>query len=112
MSDATNPAPRAEAAPSPDARISWLDCVIKIENEADHHRIWRDELARRLRDETMLAAERDTAQRGLADRARDIAIFEAVARLIEAVRTDDEILNRLVARSRGEAVEADDVQYD
>ena len=27
-----------------EARVSWLDMVVAVENEAGRHRIWRDEL--------------------------------------------------------------------
>jgi hypothetical protein len=71
-----------------EARISWLDMEVAVENEAGRHRIWRDELTRRAEDDKLTAVERDTLERGIADRARQAAIFDAVLRLIERARAD------------------------
>jgi hypothetical protein len=71
-----------------EARISWLDMEVAVENEAGRHRIWRDELIRRAEDDKLIAVERDTLERGIADRARQAAIFDAVLRLIERARAD------------------------
>ena len=69
-----------------EARISWLDMEVAVENEASRHRIWRDELTRQADDDKLTAVERDTLQRAIASRARETAIFDAVLRLIERAR--------------------------
>jgi hypothetical protein len=71
-----------------DARVSWLDMVVAVENEAGGHRIWRDELTRRADDDKLTAVERETLQRAIASHAREAAIFDAVLRLIEHARAD------------------------
>ena len=71
-----------------EARVSWLDMDVAVENEADRHRIWRDELTRQAADDKLTAVERDTLQRAIASRARQAAIFDAVLRLIERARAD------------------------
>jgi hypothetical protein len=70
-----------------EARVSWLDMVVAVDNEAGRHRIWRDELIRRA-DEDMTAIERETRERAIASRARQAAIFEAIMRLIERARAE------------------------
>jgi hypothetical protein len=65
-----------------EARVSWLDMVVAVDNEAGRHRIWRDELIRRA-DEDMTAIERETRERAIASHAHQAAIFDAVLRLIE-----------------------------
>jgi hypothetical protein len=71
-----------------EVRISWLDMVVAVENEAGRHRIWRDELTQRADDHKLTAVERDTYQRAIQSRARQAAIFEAVLRLIERARAE------------------------
>jgi hypothetical protein len=71
-----------------EARVSWLDMVVAVDNEAGRHRIWRDELTRRAADDKLTAVERDTLQAAIASRARQAAIFEAVLRLVESARTE------------------------
>jgi hypothetical protein len=78
----SGPAGRAET------RVSWLDMVVAVENEAGRHRIWRDELTRDAADDKLTAVERDTLQRAIASRARQAAIFEAVLRVIESARAE------------------------
>ena len=71
-----------------EARVSWLDMVVAVDNEAGRHRIWRDELTRDAADDKLTAVERDTLQRAIASRARQAAIFEAVLRVIERARAE------------------------
>jgi hypothetical protein len=71
-----------------EARVSWLDMVVAVDNEAGRHRIWRDELTRDAADNKLTAVERDTLQRAIASRARQAAIFEAVLRVIERARAE------------------------
>jgi hypothetical protein len=71
-----------------EARVSWLDMDVAVENEADRHRIWRDELTRRAAEDRLTAVERDTLQRAIASHARQATIFDAVLRLIERVRAN------------------------
>jgi hypothetical protein len=71
-----------------EARVSWLDMVVAVENEGGRHRIWRDELTRRADNDELTAIERDTLQRGIASHVRDAAIFDAVLRLIESARAE------------------------
>jgi hypothetical protein len=71
-----------------EARVSWLDIEVAVENEAGRHRIWRDELTRRAADDKLTAVERDTYQRAIASRTRQAAIFDAVLRLIERARAE------------------------
>ena len=71
-----------------EARVSWLDMVVAVDNEAGRHRIWRDELTRDAADDKLTAVERDTLQRAIASRARQAAIFEAVSRLIARARAE------------------------
>jgi hypothetical protein len=71
-----------------EARVSWLDMEVAVENEAGRHRIWRDELTRRAADDKLTAVERDTYQRAIASRTRQAAIFDAVLRLIERARAE------------------------
>jgi hypothetical protein len=71
-----------------EARVSWLDLVVAVENEAGRHRIWRDELTRRAADDKMTADERDTLQRAIASRLHQAAIFDAVLRLVESARAE------------------------
>jgi hypothetical protein len=46
-----------------EARISWLDMEVAVENEAGRHRIWRDELTRQADDDKLTVVERDTGDR-------------------------------------------------
>ena len=71
-----------------EARVSWLDMEVAVENEAGRHRIWRDELTRDAADDKLTAVERDTLQRAIASRARQAAIFDAVLRLMERARAE------------------------
>ena len=79
---------RSDPAGPVEARVSWLDMVVAVDNEAGRHRIWRDELTRDAADNKLTAVERDTLQRAIASRARQAAIFEAVLRVIERARTE------------------------
>ena len=71
-----------------EARISWLDMEVAVDNEAGRHRIWRDELTRQAADDKLTAVERDTLERAIASRARQAAIFDAVLRLMERARAE------------------------
>jgi hypothetical protein len=71
-----------------EARVSWLDMVVAVDNEAGRHRIWHDELMRRAADDKLTEVERDTLQRAIASHARDAAVFEEVMRLIERARAE------------------------
>jgi hypothetical protein len=71
-----------------EARVTWLDMEVAVENEAGRHRIWRDELTRRADDNKLTAVERDTLERAIASRAQQAAIFGAVSRLIERARAE------------------------
>ena len=71
-----------------EARVSWLDIEVAIENEAGRHRIWRDELTRQAAEDKLTAIERDTLERAIASHAHQAAIFEAALRLIERARTE------------------------
>jgi hypothetical protein len=71
-----------------EARISWLDMEVAVDNEAGRHRIWRDELTLRAAADQLTAVEREVLQRAIASHARDAAIFEAVLRLIECARAE------------------------
>jgi hypothetical protein len=71
-----------------EARVSWLDMVVAVDNEAGRHRIWRDELTRDAANDKLTAVERDTLHRAIASRARQAAIFEAVLRVIEHARAE------------------------
>jgi hypothetical protein len=71
-----------------EARVTWLDMEVAVENEAGRHRIWRDELTRRAAQEKLTAVEHDTLERAIASHARDAAIFDAVSRLIERARAE------------------------
>ena len=79
---------RSDPADPAEARVSWLDMVVAVDNEAGRHQIWRDELTRDAADDKLTAVERDTLQRAIASRARQAAIFEAVLRVIERARTE------------------------
>jgi hypothetical protein len=68
-----------------EARVTWLDMEVAVENEAGRHRIWGKELTRRAQDD-MPAIDRDTLQRAIASRARQAATFDAVSQLIERAR--------------------------
>jgi hypothetical protein len=71
-----------------EARVSWLDMQVAVENEAGRHRIWRDELTRQTADDKLTAVERDTLERAIASRVHQAAIFDAVLRLIERARAE------------------------
>jgi hypothetical protein len=71
-----------------EARVSWLDMVVAVENEVGRHRIWRDELTRQAAEDKLTAVERDTLERAIASRAHQAAIFDAVLRLIERARAE------------------------
>ena len=71
-----------------ETRVSWLDMVVAVDNEAGRHRIWRDELTRDAADNKLTAVERDTLERAIASRARQAAIFDAVLRLMERARAE------------------------
>jgi hypothetical protein len=73
-----------------EARVSWLDMAVAVENEAGRHRIWREELTRRAADDKLTAIERDTLQRAIASRARHAAIFDRVLRLLERARAESD----------------------
>ena len=70
------------------ARVSWLDIQVAVENEAGRHRIWRDELTRQAAEDKLTEIERDTLKRAIASRARQAAIFDAVLRLMERARAE------------------------
>jgi hypothetical protein len=69
-------------------RVSWLDMEVAVENEAGRHRIWRDELTRQAAEDKLTAVERDTLECAIASHARQMAIFEAVRRVIERARAE------------------------
>ena len=69
-----------------EARVSWLDMEVAVENEAGRRRIWRDELTRQAADDKLTAVERDTLERAIASRVHQAAIFDAVLRLIDRAR--------------------------
>ena len=71
-----------------EARVSWMDIEVAIENEAGRHRIWRDELIRRAAEDKLTAVERNTLEGAIASRVRQAAIFDAVLRLIERARAE------------------------
>ena len=71
-----------------EARVSWLDMEVAVENEAGRRRIWRDELTRQAADDKLTAVERDTLERAIASRVHQAAIFDAVLRLIERARAE------------------------
>ena len=71
-----------------EARVSWLDMEVAVENEAGRHRIWCAELTRRAAEDKLTAIERDTLERAVAGHARDASIFEAVLRLMERARAE------------------------
>ena len=71
-----------------EARVSWLDMEVAVENEAGRRRIWRDELTRRAADDKLTAVERDTLERAIASRVHQAAIFDAVLRLMERARAE------------------------
>ena len=71
-----------------EARVTWLDMEVAVDNEAGRHRIWRDELTRQAAEDKLTAIERDTLQRAIASRARQAAIFEAVLLVIERARAE------------------------
>ena len=79
---------RSDRGGPAEARVSWLDMEVAVENEAGRHRIWRDELTRRAADDKLTADERDTLQRAIASRVHQAAIFDAVLRLIESARAE------------------------
>ena len=79
---------RSDPADPAEARVSWLDMVVAVDNEAGRHRIWHDELTRDAAHDKLTAVERDTLQRAIASRARQAAIFEAVLRVIESARAE------------------------
>jgi hypothetical protein len=70
------------------ARVSWLDMEVAVENEAGRHRIWRDELARQAAEDQLTEVERDTLEQAIANHARQAANFQAVLRLIERARAE------------------------
>jgi hypothetical protein len=71
-----------------EARISWLDMEVAVENEAGRHRIWLAELTRRAAEVKLTAVERDTLQRAIRSHTHQAAIFDAVLRLIERARAE------------------------
>jgi hypothetical protein len=79
---------RSDPAGPVEARVSWLDMVVAVDNEAGRHRIWHRELTRRAGDDKLTAVERDTLEQAIASRARQAAIFEAVLRVIENARAE------------------------
>ena len=79
---------RSDPAGTAEARVSWLDMVVAVDNEAGRHRIWRDELTRQAADDKLTAVERDTLERAIASRVHQAAIFDAVLRLIERARAE------------------------
>ena len=79
---------RSDPAGPAEARVSWLDMVVAVENEVGRHRIWRDELTRQAAEDKLTAVERDTLERAIASRTRQAAIFEAVLRVIERARAE------------------------
>jgi hypothetical protein len=79
---------RSDPAGPAKVRVSWLDMMVAVDNEAGRHRIWRDELTRDAAADKLTAVERGTLQRAIASRARQAAIFEAVLRVIEKARAE------------------------
>ena len=79
---------RSDRGGSAEARVSWLDMEVAVENEASRHRIWRDELTRDAANDKLTAVDRDTLERAIASRAHEAAIFDAVLRLIERARAE------------------------
>jgi hypothetical protein len=79
---------RSDRGGRAEARVSWLDMEVAVENEASRHRIWRDELTRDAADDKLTAVERDALDRAIASRVHQAAIFDAVLRLIERARAE------------------------
>jgi hypothetical protein len=71
-----------------EARVSWLDMEVAVENEAGRHRIWRDELTRRAAEDNLTAVERETLEQAIASHAHQAAIFDAVLRLMGRARAE------------------------
>jgi hypothetical protein len=71
-----------------EARISWLDIEVAVENEVGRHRIWRDELTRRAAEDKLTVVERDTLERAIASHAQQAAIFDAALRVVERARAE------------------------
>src|SRR5262245_51185458 len=57
---------RSDPAGPAEARVSWLDMVVAVDNEAGRHRIWQRELTRRAADDKLTAVERETLQGAIA----------------------------------------------
>ena len=79
---------RSDRGGPAEARVSWLDMEVAVENEAGRRRIWRDELTRRAADDKLTAVERGTLERAIASRVHQAAIFDAVLRLMERARAE------------------------
>jgi hypothetical protein len=96
--------------------VSWLDIATAADSERGRHAIWREELRRRAEDQSLTDAEHDTLRRGIRDHARGVAVFEAMARMIDRVRADSYILGRLrdidEAERRTAGATADTIEND
>lgn len=102
-----NPAPRPDGVSPDDSRVSWRDMSTAADLAGGRARIWRDELRRRLHEPGVDAVAADTLRRGIRQHVRDIAIFEAIARLVERVRGDAVMLKRLTQIDAEERARAD-----
>lgn len=105
--DKQNPAPRSDGVSPDDSRVSWRDMTTAADLAGGRARIWRDELRRRLHESGVDDVAADTLRRGIRQHVRDIAIFEAIARLVERVRGDRAMLERLKQIDAEERARAD-----
>jgi hypothetical protein len=106
MAAADAPHPAAEGVPQ---KVSFADIWIEADNQRRRYEIWRDHFAAEALapDESAVPDYARRCNEIAADRGRLVEIYETIIRLIEGVRDDAVILERLAAtRSAKEAAAA------
>ncbi len=99
-----SPAPRRDGAPRP---IAFNDLRYQAHKDAEHQRIWRDDLKKRAEESADDAFKAECAQAAAA-RDRQAQIYDKLERMVERCANDPVLLDRLKQLQREEM--ADDAR--
>ena len=107
MSDITTPDPAADGGPR---KVGFQDLWNECDNQRRRYSIWRDHFAAEgIRGDGAYATELKALT---AERGRLVDVYDTLARLIERVRDDSEILARLREIAADEARKAEAEKAD
>ena len=93
-----SPVPLRDGLPRP---IAWEDMRRQAQNDAEHQRIWRDDLRKRAAESTDAAFQAECRQAAAA-RDRQAQIYDKLERMVERCAGDPVLLDRLKQLQREE----------